>query len=92
MSERTTNNEIVIDTNHTGFYERNPQRASKGDSDKGIKLIFMISPATFVQATLSFHGIVTLTYERSTNSMAALFDSRLRFSRKSFDSFNTRLL
>lgn len=48
MSERTANNETVIDTNHTGFYERNPQRASKGDSDKGIKLIFMISPATFV--------------------------------------------
>lgn len=71
MSERTTNNEIVIDTNHTGFYERNPQRASKGDSDKGIKLIFMISPATFVQATLSFRGTVTLTYERM-NSMADL--------------------
>lgn len=84
-------NETVIDTNHTGFYERNPHWASKGDSDKGIKLIFTISPATFVQATLSFRGTVTLTYEHGMSSMADLFDSRSRFSCKSFDSFNARL-
>lgn len=60
----------------------------RGDSDKGIKLIFTIS--TFVQATLSFRGTVTLTYEHSMSSMADLFDSRSRFSCKSFDSFNAR--
>lgn len=46
--DKRHDDETVIDTDHAGFRERNPQWASKGAGDKRIRLVFTISPATFV--------------------------------------------
>lgn len=44
--DQRRNDETVIDIGRAGFRERNPQRNSKGGSDKGIKLVFTSSRGT----------------------------------------------